>query len=215
MNVEYIHFSNREIRAQYIADRFKKLFEGKKVLDVGCDEARLKTLIPHKEYVGIDIGGKPDIEINLEQIDRLPFDDDAFDCVICSDVLEHINNLHQIFGELVRVSRGEIIISLPNNWCCARRPIEKGHGSFAHYGLPIDPVVDRHKWFFCLSDAKKFMEGQTEKYPIQIQEMYATEKPRSSILKSLRKLYFGAQENYLNRYSNTLWTVFEKKKCRS
>ena len=63
-------------------------------LDVGCDEALLKTLLaPDIKYTGIDVAGKPDIVLNLEKIERLPFDDSTFDCVICSDVLEHLDKL--------------------------------------------------------------------------------------------------------------------------
>jgi len=37
-----------------------------------------------------------------------------------------------------------------------RRPIEKGRGTFAFYGLPAQKPQDRHKWFFGLSEAWEF-----------------------------------------------------------
>ena len=144
MEVEKTHFPTRRSRAIYIAKRFRKYLHGE-VLDVGCDEAHLKDLLPNLSYTGIDVAGKPDICINLEKIDKLPFADKSFDCVLCSDVLEHIDNLHQIFYELLRVSKRYVIISLPNNWSSARLPIERGKGDFAHYGLPVEPILDRHK----------------------------------------------------------------------
>jgi len=207
MNVEYIHFPKREVRSNYIARRFKKYLEDRTVLDVGCDQALLKDLVETKRYTGIDIGGNPDICINLEKVERLPFDENAFDTIVCSDVLEHIENLHQIFDELLRVAKHYVILSLPNNWCCARRPIEKGKGSFSHYGLPVDPVEDRHKWFFSLSDAQTFLKEQEKKKGFKILELFATEKKRSPLVKMLRVAKHPAQEAYLNRYSNTLWTV--------
>jgi len=211
MRVEYIHFPSREIRIEFIATRFRTLLEGKRVLDVGCDEAFLNQKISSMQYTGIDIGGNPDIRLDLEKIDRLPFDDQIFDTVLCSDVLEHIDNLHLIFGELIRVSCRHVVISLPNNWNCARLPLQRGRGSFAHYGLPVDPVKDRHKWFFGFGDAQRFVEGQLNKYPIAIKETFATEKRRPLPLRLLRRVVHGSQESYLNRYSNTLWVVFERR----
>ncbi len=210
MKVEYGSFPDRSKRSEYIARRFAPLLQGK-VLDVGCDLALLRKLLPRAEYTGIDIGGLPDLTINLEKIDQLPFDDRSFDGVICSDVLEHLDNLHHTFGELVRVCRGHIIISLPNNWANARRPVRRGKGSIGHYGLAVDPPPDRHKWFFNLSEAAGFIEGQARKHPVVIEELYAMEKPRLGLLRLVRRLLNGSQIRYLNRYAHTLWAVLSIK----
>ena len=147
MKIEYISFSTRSERSKYIANKFGKYIEGS-LLDVGCDKAVLKTLIPKVDYVGIDVGGEPDMLVDLEKIEALPFEDAQFHAVVCSDVLEHIDNLHQIFDELVRVTNKYLIISLPNNWCNARRPIERGKGQISFYGLPPVKPLDRHKWWW-------------------------------------------------------------------
>ena len=52
MRVEFASFSNRSLRSAYIANRFQPYLIGK-VLDVGCDQALLKTLIPTLDYTGI------------------------------------------------------------------------------------------------------------------------------------------------------------------
>lgn len=209
ITVEYISFSDRARRSRYIAERFTPYLSGK-VLDVGCDKAVLKTLLPSLDYTGIDIGGTPDLRLDLERVDKLPFADGSFHCVVCSDVLEHLNNLHQIFGELVRVAGRYLILSLPNNWCNARVPIERGRGSFDKYGLPIDPPEDRHKWFFSLAEAAAFIEGQTTRYPISIVERVVSEKPRPAILRAVRRLRYPSRERYWNRYAHTLWIVLKK-----
>lgn len=169
MNVEYITFNERAERSRYIAKRFSDYVIGN-VLDIGCDKAVLKALLKDIKYTGIYIGGTPDIQINLDKVERLPFDDNIFDASVCSDVLEHLDNLHLIFGEIVRVSNKYIIISLPNNWANARKPIERGTGSFSHYGLPPAPPLDRHKWFFGLSEAISFCTEQEKLYPISIND---------------------------------------------
>ncbi len=210
MLVDYVNFYKREERTRYIFDKFSKYF-GKKILDVGCDKALLKTLIEDIDYTGIDVGGTPDIRIDLEKVDSLPFDENSFDCVICADVLEHIDNLHLVFSELLRVSKKHVIIAWPNNWVNARVPIERGHGSFKHYGLPVEKTQDRHKWFFCFSEAKQFIrEHIRKKNNIQLVEERVSEKPKFPLFRLLRHLRYPIQEHYLNRYANTYWTVLQK-----
>jgi len=210
MKVELVEFKNRAARSQYIARRFAGVLSGC-VLDVGCDMAVLKQLLPGVAYTGVDVGGAPDLELNLEQAGRLPFPDAAFDCVVCTDVLEHLENLHDIFGELVRVSRRHVVLSLPNNWVNARVPLQRGHGSFSHYGLPAEKPRDRHKWFFSLTDAAVFIQAQTSKLPFVCREMFATEKPRPWLVRSLRRLRYPVLDHYLNRYAHTIWTLIERR----
>lgn len=162
MDIEYITFPERRARAEYMAKRFRHYLKGK-ILDVGCDKAYLKGFLQGVEYTGIDIMGNPDIRLNLEEVDALPFDDAVFDCVVCADVLEHLDNLHFIVDEIIRVSKRYIIISMPNNWANARRAIARGKGSIGHYGLPEEPPLDRHKWFFSLSEAIDFFRKQAKK----------------------------------------------------
>jgi len=206
---EFVSIKNREARSAFTAHRFAPYIKGR-VLDVGCDRAHLKQLVPGLDYVGIDVGGTPDITVNLEK-ERIPFPDQDFDCVLCSDVLEHLDNLHLTFGELVRVSRGHIIVSLPNNYANARVPVERGRGAIGHYGLPVDAPVDRHKWFFSLSEAGLFFQGQTTKYPIELVELFCIERPRNPLVRGLRSLRYS-RESYLNRYAHSVWAVFRRRK---
>lgn len=206
---ELVAFPARADRSAYIARRFAPYW-GRSLLDVGCDRAVLKTLLPTIAYTGIDIGGTPDLTINLEKIERLPFGDDAFDNVVCSDVLEHIDNLHHTFDELVRVCRRHLIISLPNNWANARQPIARGLGTFSFYGLPVDPPPDRHKWFFNLSEAAHFLQERAKRRSLKVRECFANEKPRALVSRAARHLLYPASERYLNRYAHTVWVVLEK-----
>jgi SAM-dependent methyltransferase len=209
MNVEYVAFASREDRSAYIARRFRGYLSGS-VLDVGCDKAVLKRMLDGVRYTGIDIGGEPDLVLDLEKVGRLPYEDGSFSCVVCSDVLEHLDNLHMIFSEIVRVAEGYVIISLPNNWANARLPVSRGAGSLGHYGLPPDRPADRHKWFFSLTEAADFAEAQTVRHPIAIRQMLVTEKPRMLFSRAIRRLRYPSSRRYLNRYAHTLWVVFEK-----
>jgi SAM-dependent methyltransferase len=209
VRVDVADFKQRSDRYSYLVREFSRFLTGS-VLDIGCDKAVLKSMIPMASYTGVDIRGNPDFLLNLEKIERLPFDDGSFECVVCLEVLEHLDNLHFIFGELVRISKRHLIVSLPNNWSNARRPIENGRGSIGHYGLPEHPLADRHKWFFGLSDALAFAKSREKNYPLTIIETRVTEKSRSLWIRGLRRLACGSRERYLNRFAQTLWTVYEK-----
>lgn len=210
MQVDYINLHERADRSGYIYATYQRYF-GSRVLDVGCDQALLKDLAPGMKYTGVDMGGKADVVLNLDKIERLPFDNDSFDCVICSDVLEHLDNLHLVFSELIRVSNRYIIISWPNAWMAARIPMQRGEGSFRHYGLPPEKPADRHKWFFNLSEAMDFVRSQMAKRrDIELVEQRVTERPRPAALRMLRRLRYPNQRKYLNRYAHTLWTVLKK-----
>lgn len=210
MKRHFASFRERSERTRYIHETFKPYLEHS-VLDVGCDRALLRDLLPGVEYLGVDMGGTPDMTINLEQVERLPFDDCSFHTIVCSDVLEHLDNLHAMFDELVRVSGKYLVLSLPNCWCVARRPIERGKGSFTHYGLPAEKPVDRHKWFFSASEAVNFFEAEAKKHDMKILDVHSTEKPRLSLVRGLRRLRYPNVEHYVNRYAHTVWVVLEKK----
>ncbi|ABK18825.1 class I SAM-dependent methyltransferase [Syntrophobacter fumaroxidans] len=209
MHVETLSFDKRYDRSKYIATRFARYLRGR-ILDVGCDEAHLRHLLPDCHYIGIDVAGSPDLLVDLERAKRLPFADETFDAVVCSDVLEHLDHLHRVFGELVRCARKVLIVSLPNNWVNARLPIARGRGRIGFYGLPADEPQDRHKWFFNLSEAVDFFTAQTKRHPLRIVECFCNEKPRPVFIRALRRLRYRERFSYLNRYAHTLWAVFEK-----
>jgi hypothetical protein len=69
MELDYVNFRQRADRSRCIAQRFSRYLSGK-VLDVGCDQAVLKGLLPGIDYTGIDVGGTPDIVLNLDEVEK-------------------------------------------------------------------------------------------------------------------------------------------------
>jgi ubiquinone/menaquinone biosynthesis C-methylase UbiE len=84
-----------------------------KVLDVGCGMGFFSDKI--SKYVswvtGIDIKKScidlaiPEKNVNFAQADaeRIPFKDKTFDCVFCSEVIEHLINKEKGISEMIRV----------------------------------------------------------------------------------------------------------------
>ncbi len=176
-------YKSREERSKWLVERFRKaISNSSKLLDVGCYNADLKKhLTDNISYTGIDIAGKPDIFINLDEIDKLPFEDNHFDTVICADVLEHLENIHLIFDELCRVSKKYIIITLPNAYAVIpefikgkkyAQNIEKRlqYGKYSKfYGLPYEKPADRHRWFFAFDESVDFLNYRAKKFDFKIE----------------------------------------------
>jgi len=210
VQIELARLASRMDRARYVARRYAALLKGS-VLDVGCGDAALRKLLPSCRYTGIDLAGDADLRLDLDRVERLEFGDAAFDCVVCTDVLEHLENIHRVFRELIRVARRHVILSLPNNWANARRPIERGAGAVGHYGLPAAPPPDRHRWFFSFEEALEFLRANERELAFKIAEVHAVEKPRPLAVRIARRLRYPSQMRYLNRYANSLWALLEKR----
>jgi 2-polyprenyl-3-methyl-5-hydroxy-6-metoxy-1,4-benzoquinol methylase len=105
------------------------------VLDAGCGLGRhLRHLarMPELKIFGIDKNAwalsetsksmktMPDVLskdylVSIADINRLPFADISFDCIICSEVLEHIPEHEAAMRELVRILKpqGTLVVSVP------------------------------------------------------------------------------------------------------
>jgi SAM-dependent methyltransferase len=198
-------FPVREDRTRWVYEHFAPIFREGRVLDVGCYQAPMRSFIGKERYTGVDFVGDPDVQLNLEQCQALPFADASFDTVMCIEVLEHLNNLHALAADLFRVSRRHVLISLPNAWRDARMKIERGGGRIAHYGLPLQAPPDRHKWFFNATDARQFLESLTPAgWSCAIE---VSEPTRAGVVKALRRLRYS-QEAYANRYCQTVWARY-------
>ena len=130
-----------------------------KLLDLGCGEGRhsISTFLQADIHVvGLDLSAKDlatakqrlsDFVIDKDKIDHcsfirasgftLPFADDSFDQVICSEVLEHIVEYEKVLTEIKRVLKpsGIFAVSVPRylpEWVCWQlsdgyHDVEGGH----------------------------------------------------------------------------------------
>ncbi len=132
---------------------------GERLLDLGCGEGRhaiAAYMVQELDAVGVDLSigdlkttrdrfaqfVKPEnmnksLVISVANAARLPFTDESFDKVICSEVLEHIHEYQSVISEIRRVLKtgGRAAISVPRyfpEWVCwklsaAYHQVEGGH----------------------------------------------------------------------------------------
>lgn len=174
---EPFSYEDRAGKAHFVSEQFRPYLTGR-ILDVGADELHLRAYLPTGvDYVGIGLGANPELQqVDLER-DQVPFPDGSFDCVMCLDVLEHVENIHAIFDELCRVSRKWVIISLPNCYLgiteyARSGPFKGGPKNMKFYGLPDERESDRHKWFFSSKEAATFIAHRAARRGMRIVEHY-------------------------------------------
>ena len=201
-------YNSREERAEYIWKKYGE-FLPDNVLDVGCGNAHLRKYVA-SNYTGVDFTGNPDIRIDLEQ-GELPFTDNSFYSVVCTDVLEHLENIHKIFLELIRVSKRYVIISLPNNWTSIFEYILTGKANLHYYGLPLEKPIDRHKWFFNYEDANNFICGMAKKMDMDVLVCEPYHGPKGRALKKILPAVANNSNKVNNAIAMALWAVLEKK----
>lgn len=107
----------------------KKLTKEDRILDIGCGEGIITSLLDGKEVIGIDIN-KDTIKFARNRIREdnkfflvasatyLPFKNSVFDCVSAFHLIEHLNAEDglRFLKEVKRVCRahGRIVIATPN-----------------------------------------------------------------------------------------------------
>jgi SAM-dependent methyltransferase len=101
-------------------------------LDAGCGDGRHLAALERSGHrparvVGSDIsqriletaraaGGPPGLELVQANLEALPFEDEAFDLVLCTQVIEHLLDPAAGLGELARVLRpnGTLVLTTDN-----------------------------------------------------------------------------------------------------
>ena len=165
-------YTDRISKAEYVWRKYEPLLARRAILDVGADECHLKRhLPPGSSYWGIGLGGSPDQQVNLER-DKVPLPDKSYDVALCLDVLEHIENPHEIFDHLARVTRRHVVISLPNAmgalWQAVREGSYKDGQLMKFYGFPGEHPGDRHKWFLWPEETEAFIRHRAAKNNLKV-----------------------------------------------
>ncbi len=54
------------------------------------------------------------IEFSIQYLEKLSYNNNVFDLIVCCEVLEHVQDPHKALSELYRVSNGYVILSVPD-----------------------------------------------------------------------------------------------------
>src|SRR3989344_1817876 len=130
----YIKHTSKNPLQVFLIDNFYKTsfslikkLSPKRILDVGCGEgvslAKLESLHIGEYLEGIDssddalrIGKKtyPHLKLRKGSIYSLPYKDQSFDLIICTEVFEHLDDPEKALEDLLRVTKKYCLISVPN-----------------------------------------------------------------------------------------------------
>ena len=101
--------------------------EPQRVLDAGCGEGFATQYLaqqhPDLHLTGVDLSEEAVAYANEHfgayaqfrqgSVYKLPFSENAFDVVLCSEVLEHLDEPERAVAELKRVARSHVLITVP------------------------------------------------------------------------------------------------------
>ena len=109
----YIYQPDRDLQKKQIAAA-SSYIKGK-VLDVGAGEfTRYKHLFEVNEYIRMDVTKTENTDV-LGSAEDIPFTQNAFDAVVCTQVFEHLPNPDKAASEIGRVlkSGGYCLVTVP------------------------------------------------------------------------------------------------------
>jgi methionine biosynthesis protein MetW len=112
------HRYRYDVLAEWIENR-------QSVLDVGCGDGYLAAFLRDKKDArvqGIDVSEEAvrlarerGVEAQTADLEEsLPFADSQFDVVIASEVIEHIVGSEKLLLEMVRVTKDDVLVTIPN-----------------------------------------------------------------------------------------------------
>lgn len=137
-----------------------------RALDLGCGDGRLTAELAASELTAADVSpvalerARPRLPeaalVELEPDAQLPFDDNAFDLVLCVETVEHVRDVQLLLSEVRRVLApgGELALTTPATAALTRpehpfsphlRRFTKGSLTRALADLGFEPSVRRRR----------------------------------------------------------------------
>lgn len=104
----------------------------KKVLDIGSGGSSYGRFFPNRLTVDIDPDRNPEIVADAH---TLPFEDNSFEVILCTEVLEHVRNPQQVINEFKRVLKPEGQVILTTRFIYPLHDIPNDFWRFTRYGL--------------------------------------------------------------------------------
>ena len=148
------------------------------ILDAGCGEGffttKVQEALPSADIVGcdgaqeaLDIAQKmcPNIHFEIANLYELPYADHSFDLVICSEVLEHLQDPSVALKELCRVGK-KVLITVPHEPWFRLGNLLALH-NVTRLGDPIDHI---NHWTF--KGFEKFISSRVSQTPLAFDKSF-------------------------------------------
>jgi SAM-dependent methyltransferase len=138
---------------------YRRLAVDARVLDVGCFGFR-QVALAHRlgldglQHAGVDFNAYSDVPAEFEfrradlSREPLPFEDDAFDLVVASHVIEHLPRGGEFIGECLRVCRpgGAVYVEAPSERALLLPGMPFDHEKFYSLSFFDDPTHVGRPW---------------------------------------------------------------------
>jgi SAM-dependent methyltransferase len=131
---------------------------GGRVLDVGCQGGHQLALIAdnYDEAYGVDVARYDDVWKTIPRVkfivhdvdtSPLPFPDEHFDCILCTNVLEHVFDVFGLARELARTLKhgGTCLLAVPNV-AFFRHLVNLVYGRVPRTGANEIPFTEKQGW---------------------------------------------------------------------
>jgi hypothetical protein len=162
------------------------------VLDIGCRDKILKSKLKGEfKYIGIDFSENiHDEEILIHNLETgIPSNIKKVDIITAIDVLEHLENIHDIYKQLFLVSNKLIVIALPNLAYYKFRINFLIHGTLSgKYSFNVNKTNDRHRWLPDCNSIDKFIKFNTPKDWLISEYNFIFERKNNFIMYFFEKL---------------------------
>jgi SAM-dependent methyltransferase len=180
-----------------------------KMLDFGCGSKPYRNLFNVDEYIGIDFENEGHSHEN-EQIDvyydglNIPFPDNSFDSILCSEVFEHLFNLEHTLKELNRVLKpgGHILITCPFVWNEHEKPYD-----YARYTLfALTDLLERN--YFTIIKKEKignFVTTITQMIVLYLNEIFVYKHSRLFPIRWFYKFFLVLIPNSIGLLFNKIF----------
>jgi len=104
-----------------------------RTLDIGCSIARYARYFPNR--VGLDLVARPGVDVVGDAHDLRMFRDGEFECVLCTEVLEHLHTPAQAIAEMHRVLAPGGTLVLTTRFIFPMHDTPHDYYRFTKYGL--------------------------------------------------------------------------------
>lgn len=133
MNDMNYYFINRKLTRGKLVNFLRKYQSDGYTLDIGCGDRLYKELFPNSICVDIDKNREPDMVSDIHYMYQ--FQDNTFDCILCTEVLEHCYAPWKAADEMFRVLKPGGILLLSTRFVYPIHDTPWDFYRFTKYGL--------------------------------------------------------------------------------